>query len=54
LDRASSPPHGSSCEELVSSTVKDIVAGPGIAFQERGERALDGAPGSLRLFAASP
>jgi class 3 adenylate cyclase len=42
-----------SAEVLVSSTVKDIVAGSGIAFEERGERELAGAPGSWRLFAAS-
>jgi hypothetical protein len=36
----------------VSSTVKDIVAGSGIALEERGEHELDGAPGTWRLFAA--
>ena len=36
----------------VSSTVKDIVAGSGIAFEERGEHELDGVPGTWRLFAA--
>jgi len=40
-------------EVLVSSTVKDIVAGSGIVFEERGEHGLDGAPGTWRLFAAS-
>ena len=39
-------------EVLVSSTVKDIVAGSGIAFEERGEHELAGAPGTWRLFAA--
>jgi class 3 adenylate cyclase len=39
-------------EVLVSSTVKDIVAGSGIEFEERGEHALAGVPGSWRLFAA--
>jgi class 3 adenylate cyclase len=39
-------------EVLVSSTVKDIVAGSGIAFEERGEHELEGAPGTWRLFAA--
>jgi DNA-binding SARP family transcriptional activator/pimeloyl-ACP methyl ester carboxylesterase len=39
-------------EVLVSSTVKDIVAGSGISFEERGERELDGVPGIWRLFAA--
>jgi DNA-binding SARP family transcriptional activator/pimeloyl-ACP methyl ester carboxylesterase len=39
-------------EVLVSSTVRDIVAGSGIAFEERGEHELEAAPGSRRLFAA--
>jgi DNA-binding SARP family transcriptional activator/pimeloyl-ACP methyl ester carboxylesterase len=39
-------------EVVVSSTVKDIVAGSGIVFEERGERDLDGVPGSWRLFTA--
>jgi class 3 adenylate cyclase len=38
-------------EVLVSSTVKDLVAGAGIAFIERGTRALKGVPGEWRLFA---
>jgi len=40
-------------EVLVSSTVKDIVAGSGLAFADRGERELPGVPGSWRLFAAA-
>ena len=40
-------------EVLVSSTVKDIVAGSGIGFEERGEHELAGAPGTWRLFAAA-
>ena len=40
-------------EVLVSGTVKDIVAGSGIQFQERGEHELAGVPGSWRLFAAT-
>ena len=39
-------------EVLVSSTVKDIVAGSGIEFEERGEHELAGVPGAWRLFAA--
>jgi class 3 adenylate cyclase len=39
-------------EVLVSSTVKDIVAGSGISFEERGEHQLDGVPGTWRLFTA--
>jgi class 3 adenylate cyclase/pimeloyl-ACP methyl ester carboxylesterase len=38
-------------EVLVSSTVKDLVAGSGIGFEDRGERELRGVPGSWRLFA---
>jgi DNA-binding SARP family transcriptional activator/pimeloyl-ACP methyl ester carboxylesterase len=40
-------------EVLVSGTVKDIVAGSGIAFEERGEHELDGVPGGWRLFTAT-
>jgi DNA-binding SARP family transcriptional activator/pimeloyl-ACP methyl ester carboxylesterase len=40
-------------EVLVSSTVRDIVAGSGIGFAERGERELAGVTGSWRLFAAT-
>jgi class 3 adenylate cyclase len=36
---------------LVSSTVKDLVAGSGIEFADRGARALKGIPGEWRLFA---
>ena len=41
-------------EVVVSSTVKDIVAGSGIGFEERGEHELAGVPGTWRLFAAAP
>jgi class 3 adenylate cyclase len=40
-------------EVLVSSTVKDLVAGSGIDFEDRGERELKGVPGSWRLFAVA-
>jgi uncharacterized protein (TIGR00369 family) len=39
-------------EILVSSTVKDLVSGSGIAFDDRGERALKGIVGEWRLYAA--
>jgi class 3 adenylate cyclase len=39
-------------EVLVSSTVKDLVAGSGLQFQERGVHSLKGLPGEWRLFAA--
>jgi class 3 adenylate cyclase len=38
-------------EVLVSSTVKDLVAGSGIAFEERGSHELKGVPGEWRLYA---
>jgi class 3 adenylate cyclase len=38
-------------EVLVSSTVKDLVAGSGIEFEERGEHELKGVPGAWRLYA---
>ena len=37
---------------LVSSTVKDIVAGSGIVFDERGEHELEGVPSTWHLFTA--
>ena len=39
-------------EVLVSSTVKDLVAGSGIDFDDRGTASLKGVPGEWRLFAA--
>jgi pimeloyl-ACP methyl ester carboxylesterase len=39
-------------EVLVSSTVKDLVVGSGIAFEPRGEHALKGVPDIWRLYAA--
>lgn len=38
-------------EVLVSSTVKDLVAGSGLNFREFGLHALKGVPGEWRLFA---
>jgi class 3 adenylate cyclase len=38
-------------EVLVSRTVKDLVAGSGIALQDRGDYELKGIPGEWRLFA---
>jgi class 3 adenylate cyclase len=40
-------------EVLVSSTVKDLVNGSGIAFQDRGAHVLKGVPGQWKLFAAA-
>jgi pimeloyl-ACP methyl ester carboxylesterase len=41
-------------EVLVSSTVKDLVAGSGIPFVDRGTERLKGIPDEWRLFAAGP
>jgi pimeloyl-ACP methyl ester carboxylesterase/class 3 adenylate cyclase len=38
-------------EVLVSSTVKDLVAGSGLAFEERGTHELKGVPGQWHLYA---
>jgi class 3 adenylate cyclase/pimeloyl-ACP methyl ester carboxylesterase len=39
-------------EVLVSGTVRDLVAGSGMAFEDRGEHELKGVPGAWRLYAA--
>jgi class 3 adenylate cyclase len=39
-------------EVLVSNTVKDLVAGSGLAFEDRGSHALKGLPNEWRLYAA--
>jgi pimeloyl-ACP methyl ester carboxylesterase len=41
-------------EVLVTSTVKDLVAGSGIQFVDRGAKQLKGIPDEWRLFAAAP
>ena len=38
-------------EILVSRTVKDLVAGSGIGFDDRGAHELKGVPGEWRLYA---
>lgn len=40
-------------EVLVSGTVKDLVVGSGISFEDRGERELKGVPGRWHLWAAT-
>ena len=40
-------------EVLVSSTVKDLVAGSGLSFQEHGVHSLKGIPGEWKLFAVN-
>ena len=39
-------------EILVSQTVRDLVAGSGLVFDERGAHVLKGVPGEWRLFRA--
>jgi len=39
-------------EVLVSSTVRDLVAGSGIEFDDRGRHRLKGVPEDWRIFAA--
>jgi class 3 adenylate cyclase len=39
-------------EVLVSSTVKDLVAGSGLRFRDRGQTELKGVPGEWRLYVA--
>ena len=41
-------------EVLVTSTVKDLVAGSGIQFEDRGTEQLKGIPDDWRLYAATP
>jgi class 3 adenylate cyclase len=41
-------------EVVVSGTVKDLVAGSGFSFTDRGERELKGLPDRWRLFVAEP
>ena len=40
-------------EVLVSSTVKDLVAGSGLVFEDRGEHKLKGVPDPWHLYAAA-
>jgi pimeloyl-ACP methyl ester carboxylesterase len=40
-------------ELVVSSTVRDLVAGAGITFEDRGSRVLSGVPGAWRLYAVT-
>ncbi len=46
--------HAAPDEVFVSSTVKDLVAGSGIQFDDRGSHELKGLPGRWALFAARP
>ncbi len=40
-------------EVLVSSTVRDVAAGTGFGFEERGSHVLKGVPGDWRLYAVT-
>ena len=40
-------------EVLVSSTERDLVAGSGITFGDRGLHVLEGVPGDWRIFAVT-
>jgi class 3 adenylate cyclase len=40
-------------EVLVSSTVKDLVVGSDLSFQERGRQELKGIPGEWQVFVAT-
>jgi class 3 adenylate cyclase len=40
-------------EVLVSQTVKDLVTGSGLSFEERGAAELKGVPGEWRLYAVA-
>ena len=45
--------HAGPGEVLVSGTVKDLVVGSGIRFEDRGTHVLKGVPGEWRLFAVA-
>jgi class 3 adenylate cyclase len=45
--------HAAAGEVLVSSTVKELVAGSGLRFEDRGAHELGGIPGEWRLYAAA-
>ena len=40
-------------EVLTTTTVRDLVAGSGIRFDDRGEHELKGLPGPVRVLSAS-
>jgi class 3 adenylate cyclase len=45
--------HAAPGEVVVSNTVKDLVAGSGLQFEDRGVRPLKGVPGEWRLYCAA-
>jgi class 3 adenylate cyclase len=40
-------------EVLASATVRDLVSGSGIVFEDRGEQALKGIPAPIRILAVA-
>jgi class 3 adenylate cyclase len=46
--------HAATGDIIVSRTVKDLVVGSGIVFQERSELQLRDVPGTWQIYAASP
>jgi hypothetical protein len=40
-------------EVLISSTVKDLISGSGLMFEDRGSHVLKGVVGEWRVFAAT-
>jgi class 3 adenylate cyclase len=44
---------GAPGEVLVSSTVRELVSGSGIGFEDRGDHELKGVPDRWRLFAVT-
>ena len=40
-------------EVLVSQTIKELVAGSGLVFKDRGQHVLKGVPGEWRVYAVA-
>jgi class 3 adenylate cyclase len=49
----SPPPLAGPNDVLVSSTLRDLVIGSGLEFEERGAHELKGVPGQWHLFAVA-
>ena len=45
--------HAAPNEVMVSRTIKDLVAGSGLRFEDRGVRAMKGLPDEWNLYAVS-
>jgi class 3 adenylate cyclase len=46
-------PRAAAGQVLVSQTVKDLVAGSGITFDDQGIQELKGVPGEWRMYAVA-